>query len=227
MRRWLNMAALVVLVVAPAHAQDRTTALLQALADAPGPPGFEEPVRKIMVEQMRPLSDTLKYDGLGSVIATQGAAGPRVTIDAHMDELGGMVRRTTPEGFITMQMLGGWLDQALPGQRWIIIGRKGPVRAVSGIRDVHVIPAEDRNKPVSRDVIFLDIGAKNAAEVAASGISPGDPVVPDAPFSVLGQTHNYLGKAWDDRVGCAVLAHSPLKLMHIRRVGSSWRIPGV
>jgi putative aminopeptidase FrvX len=188
-----------------AHAQDRTATLLQTLADAPGPPGFEEPVRKIMVGEMRPLSDSLKYDGLGSVIATQGSGGPRIMIDAHMDELGGMVRRATPNGFITMQMLGGWLDQALPGQRWIIIGRKGPVHAVSGIRDVHVTPPEERARPVSRDAIFLDIGAKSAAEAEAMGVSPGDPVVPDSPFVALGDTRNYLGKGWDDRVGCAVL----------------------
>ena len=31
------------------------------------------------------------------------------------------------------------------------------------------------------------------------------PVVPDSPFVALGDTHNYLGKGWDDRVGCAVL----------------------
>ena len=37
------------------------------------------------------------------------------------------------------------------------------------------------------------------------GLSPGDPVVPDAPFTVLNGTDNYLGKGWDDRVGCAVI----------------------
>ena len=49
-------------------------------------------------------------------------------VDAHMDELGGMIRRVTPRGLLTMQMLGGWLDQALVDQRWIILGSKGPVR---------------------------------------------------------------------------------------------------
>ena len=37
------------------------------------------------------------------------------------------------------------------------------------------------------------------------GIEPGDPVVPDSPFMVLNGSDNYLGKAWDDRIGCAVL----------------------
>jgi endoglucanase len=70
-------------------AGDETQQLLQALADAPGPSGFEEPVRKIMVERMKPLAEKLSYDGLGSVIAVQGASGPRIMVDAHMDELGG------------------------------------------------------------------------------------------------------------------------------------------
>ena len=57
-------------------AGDETQQLLQALADAPGPPGFEEPVRKIMVERMKPLADKISYDGLGSVIAVQGIERP-------------------------------------------------------------------------------------------------------------------------------------------------------
>src|SRR5216684_1152397 len=76
---------------------DDTVQLLQALADAPGPSGFEEPVRKIMVDRMKPLSDKLSYDGLGSVIAVQGSSGPRIMVDAHMDELGGVVRRVSNE----------------------------------------------------------------------------------------------------------------------------------
>jgi putative aminopeptidase FrvX len=201
---FLSLAA-----VAPAQQPDRTEQLLQRLADAPGPPGAEEPVRALMVKEMKPLTTTpIRYDGMGSVIAQQGATGPRIMIDAHMDELGGMVRRVTPNGFLTMQMLGGWLDQALVDQRWIIVGSKGPVHAVTGIRDIHVLPADQRSKVFPRDQLYLDIGAKNPQESAAMGIEPGDPVVPDSPFLVLNGTKNYLGKAWDDRIGCAVLVEA-------------------
>ena len=186
--------------------QDRVEGLLERLSNAAGPPGAEEPVRAIMVGEMKGLATVpLRYDGLGSVIGQQGNAGPRIMIDAHMDELGGMVRRVTPSGFLSMQMLGGWLDQALVDQRWIIVGSKGPVRAVTGIRDIHVITPGERTAVASRDSVFLDVGAKSAAEVAAMGVSPGDPVVPDAPFAVMNGTKNYLGKGWDDRIGCAVL----------------------
>lgn len=216
MRKTLIATAIVVLLVAgSASAQrprDGTERMLAELADAPGPPGFEEPVRAIMVRELKPLADSITYDGLGSVIARHGSSGPRIMLDAHMDELGGMVRRVTSTGFLSMQMLGGWLDQALPDQRWVIIGSKGPVKAVTGIRDVHVVPADERTRVYPRDSLYLDVGARTAEEVAALGISPGDPIVPDAPFEVLNGTRRYLGKAWDDRIGCAVLIEALRRL---------------
>jgi len=208
-----SITALLLLVAATsAAALDRTGRLMGELADAPGPSGFEEAVRAIMVRELRPLSDNVSFDGLGSVIAKQGGNGPRIMLDAHMDELGGVIRRVTPGGFLSMQMLGGWLDQALVDQRWVIIGRKGPVKAVTGIRDIHVVPADERTKVFAREGLYLDVGARNAAEVAALGIGPGDPVVPDAPFEVMAGGDRYLGKAWDDRVGCAVVIEALRRL---------------
>ena len=206
---------LILLISLPLVAQDRTTQLLHELADVPGPSGFEEPARKLMVSNMKPYASSLRFDGMGSIIATQGSEGPRVMVDAHMDELGGLVRRITPNGFLTMQMLGGWLDQALVDQRWIIIGSKGPIRAVTGIRDTHVVPAAERTQIYARDTLFLDVGARSDAEVRAMGVDAGDPVVPDSPFSILNGTDNYLGKAWDDRAGCAVVIEA------MRRLGNS------
>jgi putative aminopeptidase FrvX len=217
MRRLIPSLALVAMFAAPiqgaqAAPGDGSEKLLAELADAPGPPGFEEAVRAIMVRELKPLAQKISYDGLGSVIAQHGSAGPRIMLDAHMDELGGMVRRVTPNGFLSMQMLGGWLDQALIDQRWVIIGSKGPVKAVTGIRDIHVVPADERSRVYPRNAIFLDVGARTAEEVAALGIRPGDPVVPDAPFEVLAGGKRYLGKAWDDRVGCAVVIEALRRL---------------
>lgn len=201
----LLLLALTLLPGALYAQNDSTLTLLQRLADAPGPPGAEEPVRALMVPIMKPLATKLSYDGMGSVIAQLGNSGPRIMVDAHMDELGGMVRRIAPNGTLTMQMLGGWLDQALVDQRWIILGSKGPIRAVTGIRDIHVVPADERTKVYPRDSLYLDVGAKDAADAEALGLEPGDAVVPDSPFEVMNGTGNYLGKAWDDRIGCGVL----------------------
>ncbi|HVG27196.1 MAG TPA: M42 family metallopeptidase [Acidobacteriaceae bacterium] len=216
MRPLLAAAAAFALAASPvlfAQQPDPTVRLLQRLADAPGPPGAEDPVRAIMVAEMKPLvSMPLRYDGMGSVIAQLGTSGPRIMIDAHMDELGGMVRRIAPNGQLSMQMLGGWLDQALVNQRWIILGSKGPVHAVTGIRDIHVATATERSAVIPRDSIFLDTGARTPAEAAALGLEPGDPVVPDAPFTDMNGTGNFLGKGWDDRIGCAVLLQAMARL---------------
>jgi endoglucanase len=66
----------------------------------------------------------------------------------------------------------------------------------------------------TREAMFLDIGAKNADEARQLGISLGDPVVPDAPFTVLNGTQNYMGKAWDDRAGCAIILDVMKRLSH-------------
>jgi putative aminopeptidase FrvX len=212
-RKWLSIA-LMCAVPHAVRAQDRIVTLLAELTNAPGTSGYEDSVRHLMVEHMKPMATKLTYDGLGSVIAQQGTTGPRIMVDAHMDELGGMVRRITPTGFLSMQMLGGWFDQALVDQRWTIIGSKGPVHAVTGIRDIHVAAPEERTRVFPRESIFLDVGAKTDADVRAMGISPGDPVVPDAPFTIMNGTDNYLSKAWDDRVGCAVLIEVMRRMEH-------------
>jgi putative aminopeptidase FrvX len=115
-----------------------------------------------------------------------------------------------------MQMLGGWLDQALVDQRWIILGSKGPVHAVTGIRDIHVVPADERTKVFPRDQLYLDVGATNAEEAAAMGLDAGDPVVPDSEFVQMNGTENYLGKAWDDRLGCAALIEAMRRTAKLR-----------
>jgi hypothetical protein len=40
---------------------DRTAETLQKLADAAGPPGFEEPVRALLVGMMKPLASSLTH----------------------------------------------------------------------------------------------------------------------------------------------------------------------
>ena len=212
-RLWLPIA-MFTMWVHPLAAQDRVVTMLAELVNAPGAPGAEDSVRHLMVDYMKPMATKLTYDGIGSVIAQQGTTGPRIMVDAHMDELGGVVRRVTPTGFLSMQMLGGWFDQALVDQRWVIIGSKGPVHAVTGIRDIHIAPPEERTKVFPRESIFLDVGATTDAQVKAMGISPGDPVVPDAPFTVLNGTNNYLAKAWDDRIGLAVLIEVMRRMEH-------------
>ena len=185
---------------------DATAQLLKALSEAPGPSAFEEDVRRIVVNEFTAVGAAIEYDGLGSVHATLpgNATGPRVMVTAHMDEVGLMVQHITADGFIRVKTLGGMLDQALPDQRWTILGRNGPVMAVSGLRTTHVLPPAQRTSVWSLEDTFLDVGALSREEVERMGIRPGDGIAPQSEFVVMANGR-YAGKAWDDRVGLGVM----------------------
>ena len=196
-----------------AQQNDRVGKLLEELSNAPGPSGFEGPVREIVLRELRASGVEVTTDGLGSVIGVlRGSAqGPRIMLAAHMDEVGAMVRYITPEGMVKFQPLGGWLDQALIDQRWTILTHQGPVMAVSGVRSPHITPAEDRSRVTPREDIFLDVGAGSKEEAEALGIRPGDPIAPASSFAALARSR-YAGKALDDRVGCVMLLETLRRL---------------
>lgn len=190
-------------------AMDTTAKLLQALSNAHGPSGFEGPVRSIMQKEMSPSADRMEMDGLGSLIAVveHSADAPNVMIAAHMDEVGMMVKRITDEGYLKYQVLGGILPQALINQRFRVLTSKGYVTAISGQKTIHVIPrGAARSFIPDHDDIFLDVGASSRDDAMQRlGIMPGDPIAPDTEFEILNGGDLYLGKAWDDRVGLAVM----------------------
>ena len=192
---------------AGAAGQDRVERLLEELTNAYGPSGFEEPIRVIMRRELVPFADHLETDGLGSLIAElRGSGGPRVMLTAHMDELGLLVKYISPDGFVYFEPLGGWLDQALINQRFVILTRKGSVTGVTGLKTPHIMAPEDRRKIPERENIFLDVGASGRQDAEERlGIRPGDPIVPDSKFVELSGGKLYLAKAWDDRVGLGVM----------------------
>ena len=221
----LPIAFVVLLPGGPLYAQtssaDPVVQLLEALTNAPGPSGFEGPVRDLVVGGLGELgADDIFYDGLGSVIGRFD--GPpesrRVMVTAHLDEVGLMVQYIHPNGFIKFKTLGGWLDQALIDQRWVINTRNdGLIHGVSGIRTVHVTPASERGLVWPRDSIFIDVGATSREDAERMGIRPGDPIAPWSPFTVLANDR-YAGKAWDDRVGIGVMLEA---MKRIRQRGIS------
>jgi endoglucanase len=189
------------------HAQlDPTADLMRRLTEAPGPSAFEEEVRRIYVQEFDELGADVSFDGLGSVHAELpgNGNGPRVMVTAHLDEVGLMVQHITADGFIRVKNLGGFLGHAFPDQRWTILGREGPIMALSGLPTVHVTPASQRSQVWSVDDVFLDVGATSREQVEAMGVRPGDGIAPSSPFTVL-PNDRYAAKGWDDRVGIAVM----------------------
>ena len=194
---------------------DTVKDLLEELSNAYGPSGFEGPVRSIVRRELSPVCDGLETDGLGSLISRLkgGSDTPKVMFAAHMDELGLMVRYVTSDGYVKFQTIGGWLDQSLINQRWVVLTGNGPVPGVTGIKTVHVMSPEARSRVFKRDDIFIDVGASSREDAEERlGIRPGDPVAPDSKFAELSGGQLYLGKAWDDRIGVALMIEAMRRL---------------
>jgi putative aminopeptidase FrvX len=185
---------------------DKTALLLKELTEANGVSGHEQEIRAAVEKRLAGLG-TLEKDKIGSLICRQtgSAKSPVIMIAGHMDEIGFMVKLVTKDGFLKFVPLGGWFDQVLLGQRVSVLTTKGIVEGVIGAKPPHLLPAEEREKVVKKKEMYIDVGATSREEVERMGVRPGDPAVPQARFSVLGGGKTYLGKAFDDRVGVALM----------------------
>ncbi len=184
---------------------DDTLKMMQELTEAPGVPGYEEAVCRVMRRYLEPLGEIMT-DNLGSIIARKvgKAGGPKIVLAGHMDEIGFMVTRITDEGFLKFQPLGGWWDQVMLAQRVEVYTRSGPVIGVIGSKPPHILSPDERKKVYEKKDMFIDVGASSRAEAESFGIRPGDPVVPVGPFTVMKNEKLLMAKAWDNRFGCAL-----------------------
>jgi endoglucanase len=184
---------------------DETLQMMRELTEAPGVPGQEEAVRRIMRRYLEPLGELLT-DNLGGIACrVEGQSdGPKIMLAGHLDEIGFMVTRITEEGFLKFQTLGGWWDQVMLAQRVEVFTHKGPIIGVTGARAPHLMDPEERKKMMEKKAMFIDIGASSRAEAEEWGVRPGDPVVPVCPFTVMHNAKFLMAKAWDNRFGCAL-----------------------
>lgn len=182
--------------------------ILKELAEAFGISGHEEEVVNILKKHFENRAELVK-DRIGSLVGRKvgNAQNPKIMFAAHMDEIGFMVQGITKEGFIKFLPIGGWWEGNLPGLRVKIKNRKGEIiPGVIGLKPIHELTPEERKKLPEIETMYIDVGAtKNFHPGEKLGIRPGDPIVPDADCTRLKNDDLCLAKAWDDRVGCALL----------------------
>ncbi len=187
---------------------DRIAAWTEALCGIPGLSGHEDPVRASVEAAMAGPKIERHVDALGNLTLTvkgSDPSAPRVMIFAHLDQLGLVVRRIDPEGFLQVERLGGVPERVLPGLEMVVVNRHGEaVPCVVGIKAHHATPVEEKGAVSGTDRLRLDLGVDSAAAVRDMGIDIGAPVTYRPAFRRLGP-HRICGAALDDRAGCAVL----------------------
>ncbi|MGQ9628941.1 MAG: M42 family metallopeptidase [bacterium] len=196
---------------------------LKTLSESFGPAGFERETIKIVKDYVKPFVDEVTSDKLGSLLFKKrgGADQPVVLLPGHVDEIGFVVSGINKQGFLTFNTVGGWFDQVLLGQRVKICTQKGILPGVIAAKPPHLLPQEERNKVVTKEKMFIDIGCSNEKEAKELGVRIGDPIAPDSHFSTMektvfkkkegegeekeaGKMTLAVGKGFDDRVGAFV-----------------------
>lgn len=182
--------------------------LLRRLSEARGVSGDEGRVRRILVDAVGGRLEDLRADAMGNLYGRCAAAAapatarpaPRVMLAAHMDEVGLMVTAVGRDGLLTVDAVGGLDARVLAGQP-VLVGEAG-LPGVIGLKPVHLSTAGEREQPPKLKDLRVDIGVDNG-DAADRLVAVGDGVTFATVFQDLGPT--VLGKAFDDRGGCAVL----------------------
>ena len=189
---------------------------LEKLSNACGVTGREEEVRKLLSKLMEPYVDEVLVDRLENVIAVKKGvkSGLKVMLAAHMDEVGLMVKTITKEGFLQFAKMGGIDDRILLAQKITVHTQKGPLQGIIGSKPPHIQKEEERKKVVTYDQLFIDVGADNRKDAERMGIKIGDPVSFDVKYAKL-ENSVVTGKAFDDRVGCAIMIEALKQLKNI------------
>jgi putative aminopeptidase FrvX len=189
---------------------------LEKLSNANGVTGREDEVRELMKQYLKPYVDEVREDKLGNLIAFKkgNKDAPTVMLAAHMDEVGLMIKNIKKKGFLQFAKVGGIDDRVLLAQKVIVHTDKGPLTGVVGSKPPHIQTEEERKKVVDADRLFIDVGAKDKNEAEKMGVQVGDVVSFDTKFARLG-TDVVLGKALDDRVGCAMMVETLKRLQKV------------
>jgi len=180
--------------------------LLERLSNACGVAGREEEVKSLMIELLKPQVDEVRVDKLENVIGIRKGSkdAPKVMLAAHMDEIGLMVKTISKKGFLQFTKMGGIDDRILLAQKVTVYTEKGPLHGIIGSKPPHIQKEEERKKVMPYDELFIDVGAENQEEAKKMGVKIGDPVGFEIRFAKIGK-NVAIGKAFDDRVGCAVM----------------------
>lgn len=172
--------------------------LIQKLTETYSPSGYEDAIREVILNEIKPLTDEIRLDTMGNILARKGekaANGKRIMVAAHMDEIGLIATHIDDHGFVRFTTVG------VPFGRYLLGGRVCFVNGVPGVinserpEKFNIIPAVDK--------LFIDVGATGVKDCP---VKVGDVAAFERPFVEMGS--RLVAKSLDDRVGVAVAIES-------------------
>ena len=178
--------------------------LLKNLSEEFGPSGYEDRVRSMIreyIERDLPTNCEIAEDRVGNLyFHVINKDKPRLMINAHMDEVGFMVKGITEDGFLKFDCVGGMNPLVLGAKR--VVSERG-IKGIISAKPIHLLTNDEKKQPPKVDAMFIDIGA-TSKENAEKYADIGDYFVFDSEYVEYGDGFIKC-KALDDRHGCAIM----------------------
>lgn len=177
--------------------------------------GREDAMTAYMRAAIEPLVDDLWVDNLGNVVGIlKGSQYPehKLMLQAHMDELGLIVRNITANGYLLIERVGGVPEKSLLGQRLDVLTDAGDlVPAYVGTKSHHITRPDEKYVVPHVHNMYLDVGVSSAEAVADLGIQVGDPITYHPNYHRFGDGL-ICSKALDNRVSVFILLEALRRL---------------
>jgi putative aminopeptidase FrvX len=178
---------------------------IQALSNAFGPSGFEDDVARLVKSELSEFDCT--EDAMRNVrmVLNPNGKGPKVMLDAHLDEVGMIVQAVKPNGTMKFLPIGGWTPTNFPSSAFKIKNKDGEfVKSVVAAKPPHFASAAEKNAAPSIDSMVLDCGSTSLEETMNDyKVGIASPAVPDVTCVYNEKKHLFSGKAFDCRIGVA------------------------
>lgn len=133
---------------------------LNNLISTSGLSGYESPVRRLIEDAWRSLTDELHVSRVGSLHGFKRGQGteprPSLLLAAHMDAIGLIVTGIVGE-FLRVSEIGGLDSRVLPGQIVTIHGRE-ELAGVIVQPPTHLLPPDNQSGPIELQNLLVDPG---------------------------------------------------------------------
>lgn len=174
-----------------------------SLAEKNGSSGDEREVAEFARELLSEYMDA-KIDRLGSVRGTMGDKGTHILLDAHIDQIGMVVRNIDEKGFLLIDKVGGTDLRVLTGAEVIVHGKEELFGIICSVPP-HLQKGDSSKENLDIKTMAVDIGYDKAA--AESLVEIGDRI------TIRSTQHELLGDkiaspAFDDRCCMAAIVRA-------------------
>ncbi|MBQ4526526.1 MAG: M42 family metallopeptidase [Clostridia bacterium] len=176
---------------------------IKQLSSLSGISGYEHRISQYLANKFKKYCDEVYIDSIGNVIALKRSevGSGKVMLEAHIDEIGMMVKSIDDNGFVLITSVGGIDPRILYGNVVNVHGVRDFI-GVIGAKPPHVMTDDEYSDVIDFDKLYIDVGM--SAEEAKQNIPIGSPVTFDCLNTEL-ESGYFASKSLDDRASVAIL----------------------